>query len=441
MIYSAFQRLLKRITTSRLLRDSSVMFVGNIASTGFSLLASIIIGRILGDNNYGLIVLAITAIETVVQFMDVRTTEGLIKFMGEALALERPRDAITYFYIALGIDGLLMVATLVVARFVSPLLVAPNEQAAAIQQFVSIYLFTIPFTTLESTFSAVLITYKRYHLYTFKVILRSLVLVFCLGLLAGYTMTALVWGYVVVAGFGFGVSAILAIGMLARRIGNLRGQNYRRAFRRFLPFAFHTSLMSSLKAVSTNLNILLLGALRPASEAAFYRIARNATHLMTLPIAPMATVIYPAINEAWAKENTSRIKYLIGQFIRYSAVISLSLAIFLIVAADWLVHLTYGADYAPMANVIRLLSAGVVVGNIAHWMRPTIMASGNPQLVTFTGVISLAAHLLVLIPLTWYFGANGAAVAYIASTTVAVIVNVVYALPKIGLWKRLDERT
>ncbi|MBN1287333.1 MAG: oligosaccharide flippase family protein [Anaerolineae bacterium] len=423
---------------SRFLRDSSVMFTGDMASTALSLLASIIIGRTLGDDNYGLVAIAITAVETVVQFMDVRTMEGLIKFMGEALALERPRDAVTYFYVALGIDALLMVITLVVVRLVAPLLVAASEYAGLLQPLALIYLFTVPFNMLESTFSAVLIIYQMYRLYTVKVILRGVVLVFCLGLLAGQGMAALAWGYVVAAAFDFGVAVIMAVGLMMRRLGpaNLRGHGYREATRRFIPFAFHTSLMASLKAVGTNIDVLLLGALRPPAEAGFFKIARNAANLMGLPVAPMGTVIYPAINEAWAKDDLPRVKYLIRQFMQYSAAISVTLALGLIVAADFLVDITYGPDYAPVANIIRLLAVGVVIGNIARWMRPTVMAAGKPQLVSLSGVVGLVVQILAAPLLVWQFGALGSALESNLIVLTMVGVNVFYVLPRVGLWRR-----
>jgi O-antigen/teichoic acid export membrane protein len=431
----AVKRSSNRITLSRLSRDSAVIFVGNVLRTAISIMTSIIIARILGQDNYGFIILAMAAVNAVVQFMDVRTSEGLIKFMGGALALGNQREAVTYFHIALGVDTLLMVATVIVVSVVSPLLVATNENAEVLQQLVWIYLFTVPFSTLENTFSTVLIVYKQFRLHAFKAVVKSLVLLFCLSLLAARDMSALMWGYVIGAAFTFGVSAILAFSLMMRNLDILRGQDYLGAGRQFLPFAFHTSLMASLKAVSTNIDILLLGALRPPGEVAFYKVAHNAASLMSMPVSPMGTVIYPAINEAWAQQDMARVKHLVKQFVRYSATISLSITLFLMLGADILILLTYGAPYVPAANLIRLLAIGITIESIARWMRPTVLASGNPQLVTFSGILALTSRLVTVVPLAWLYGAMGSALAYIIGVLVSVGVNTFFVLPRIGLWR------
>jgi O-antigen/teichoic acid export membrane protein len=431
----AVKRSFNRITLSRLSRDSAVIFVGNVLRTAISIMTSIIIARILGQDNYGFIILAMAAVNAVVQFMDVRTSEGLIKFMGGALALGNQREAVTYFHIALGVDTLLMVATVIVVSVVSPLLVATNENAEVLQQLVWIYLFTVPFSTLENTFSTVLIVYKQFRLHAFKAVVKSLVLLFCLSLLAARDMSALMWGYVIGAAFTFGVSAILAFSLMMRNLDILRGQDYLGAGRQFLPFAFHTSLMASLKAVSTNIDILLLGALRPPGEVAFYKVAHNAASLMSMPVSPMGTVIYPAINEAWAQQDMARVKHLVKQFVRYSATISLSITLFLMLGADILILLTYGAPYVPAANLIRLLAIGITIESIARWMRPTVLASGNPQLVTFSGILALTSRLVTVVPLAWLYGAMGSALAYIIGVLVSVGVNTFFVLPRIGLWR------
>ncbi len=103
--------LIGRLLGSRIFRDSSVLVVAGWVSLGLSLVASVILARRLGPDRYGLVILGMTLVTTIVQFLDIRTDEGLIHFMGGALAREEQSEAVTFFYVALSADTLLMMAT------------------------------------------------------------------------------------------------------------------------------------------------------------------------------------------------------------------------------------------------------------------------------------------------------------------------------------------
>jgi O-antigen/teichoic acid export membrane protein len=434
------RRAFNRVTQSRMLRASSMVLTGNVIITVLSIIGSIIVGRVMGDYTYGLIIIAMTAVDSVVQFLDVRTQEGLIKFMGGALATGKRRQATTYFYVAISTDVLLTVVALLATLVISPLLVAGNEELALLKSLIAVYWFTIPFSTLNSTFATVLIVYKRYGLHIAHNILKSVVLLFCLALLAGHSVKALMWGYVITSAFGFAISAVLGISLMVRNMETLRGGNYRQAVREFFPFAFHTSFMASLKTVSTHASTLIMGALGLPSEASYYKVGRNATSLMAMPVASLGTVMYPAINDAWAQNDVKRVRYLVKRFMMYAAAVTGSIALLLVITADILIMLTYGKDYAPTANVMRLLAVGFVVESIAAWMRSTVMAAGKPHLVSMSGTISMVVRLAAAVPCIALYGAMGAALAYNIGVLVSVSINAFYVMPRIGLWGGLRRR-
>ena len=76
--------------------------------------------------------------------------------------------------------------------------------------------------------------------------------------------------------------------------------------REFMPFVFHTSVTASLKVITANIDVLILGAMRPISDVAIFRIGRSAAMLVVLPTLPIRTVIYPELNEALAKRDLAR---------------------------------------------------------------------------------------------------------------------------------------
>jgi O-antigen/teichoic acid export membrane protein len=424
-------RLFNRVVGNRLVSDSSFMFAANLISTGTSMLSSLVLIRVLGAEQMGLIVIATTLIAALVDFMDVRTPEALIKFMGGALAQGRPREALAYLYIGVGVDAAMMLLTVIVLLLALP--AALTIYPADVEPLARIYLWSVPFEMLATSASALLYVFKRFRLHGWIRIVHSLIALIVLVALALHGREAVVWGYVINLGIGFAFWLIAALWLLRTQFESLRGAAYRSAWRDFLPFAFHTSMMASMKAVSGNIDVLLIGALRPAADAAFLRIARSGASLMTLPIAPLTSVLYPLINEAWARQQIAEVKRLIRQYTLITGAIVGAALLVVWIAGDFAVSLLYGVENLPIADVLKILVIGMALESLAGWMRLTTMAHGQPGLVTFTGFAAMLLRIVAAVPLIYVFGAPGAAWAYVIGVLVSVGLNIVYTLPRVGL--------
>ncbi len=421
---------------TRFMRNSTAVMVGNYTGTAFGIVTSIVLARVLGPVDFGLLILATTAVNTVVQFMDLRTSEGLVRFMGEALTNDDGRAAVTYFLVALAIDVLLMVLTVIAVWWVSPLLVSVHPQRVLLASFIGAYASTVPFNSLKNTFRTALIVTDAYWQHTIAMAGGAAVQFVALTLLAFRGPGAAVWGYVIGAAANGLLAAGFAVRALYRVAGTLRGEHYRARLRKLLPFTVQTSLMQSLKSVAGNVDVLLLGALQPIEMVTFYRLARSAASLIAIPFAPVGTVLYPTLTAAFAKDDVGRVRHLVRQFTLISGAVGVACVVGLLLLADFLVLLFYGASYSPTANALRVMAVGVALENSSRWMRPAALAKGRPGLVTFTGLVTLLTRLALVLPLVMAAAAVGAAWAYTLAVIVSVGLNVFYTLPRIGVWGR-----
>lgn len=427
------QAALRRIVTSRILRTSSILLIGNYISLGIALVTSAILSRALGTDNYGLLIFAMTTVNVIVDFMDVRTSEGLIRFMGNALARDERGEALTFFYLGVGIDLLVTVVTILIALVVIPALLALYPQRALLTQLIGIYVLSIPFSILQSNFDTVFVTFKRFYLQTVITVIIRLTNLIVLAVLARQGLAPAIWGYVITSTVSFVVVAAVAGILLYRNFKGARPRYSSAYLRQFLPFTFHTSFMGSLKAISLNIDVLLLGALRPPSEVGFYNLARSAISLVSVPIVPVTTILYPSINEAWARLDLNRVRYLIKRYMLYSTVISTSLSLFFLVMAAPLVSFIYGAEFLPAATIIRLLLFGVILESALGWVRMMALVGNRPQLVTFSGTAAFLTRIALSVPLVYWLGANGSAIVNNIGVVVSVIINIFYVIPRLGL--------
>jgi len=430
----------KGLIKSQIARDSGVLLIANYASTGLAVITSIILARTLGAYNLGLVILAQTLVTTVIQFMDIRTGDVLIRFMGNAIVREKPREAATFFTVALISDTALMLLTVVVTILVIPWASTLYEEPETIRRLATIFIYMVPFMTVEGLFSSILNVYKKFNLLAAGTMLIGLVR---MGVLVGLSqrgVDTLTWGYVIVAAFSFLVWLAAAIWLLVRNLPTLRGENYRAAWRQFLPFAFHSSVTTSIKAVAINIDVLILGALRPPNIVSYYEIANSAASLITMPTAPVSMVIYPEMNEAWALEKLDRVKQLIVKYTRATLIITFAIYAFLAAFANGLVKLLYGIEYLPVAPLIRIVGLGWALESLLRWVRPATLARGKPQLATYYSLAAILVRIALLVPLIYFFGAAGAAWTYVLVVIFTIGLVAFYVMPRLGLGSPFKRR-
>ncbi len=431
----------KRIFSSRILRDSSVLLLGNWLNLLLALITSALLARGLGTHDFGIMALSMTFVNFVIMFIDAQTDEALIRFMGAALARGERDAALTFFYAALALDTLVALVALAIVMLVVPPVARAYPDGAILERLVWIFLLTTPFNILQTNFESIFKTFKKFRLTTSIRITSS---VFSLVLLVGLAtqgVEAVIWGQVAVILVTFVLYTGFALWLMFKNLKGAQAQDFRGVFRQLLPFVLHTSFMGSLKSIAANIDILLLGALASTEAVGFYKLARSAVNLIALPVAPVTAVIYPMMNEAWALGNLARVKYLIQRFMLYSGIITVGLTVILLLLADVLVLAIYPADYLPVAILVRIMSFGVILESILGWVRTAALSAGKPQLVTFTGTIASIVFIPLDFLLIYHLGAVGSALGYICAVVMMIVLNVIFVQPKLGLGNILSRAT
>jgi O-antigen/teichoic acid export membrane protein len=437
---SSLQPLLKRILASRVLRDSGVIFIGRWVNLALSILTSALVARALGLEQTGLVTLAMASVSIVVQFIDVRTSEALIRFMGNALAREERDEALSYFHIGLLVDVVVAALALVIVLLIVPSLLNGYADRDRLLPLFSIYVLTTPFTILQNTFEAAFTIYRRFRLQTLLDIGMAVLSLVVLVVLSASGMEAVMWGYVGVAVVNLSVTGGVSVWLLRRGLGGAAGGGYRERLRQFMPFALHTSLMGSIKAAAVHFDALLLGGLRGPTDVALFDKARSALSLLSLPVSPVSSVVYPMMNDAWAKGDQKRLRYLIRRFMLFSLVVGLAGAGVFFVAADWLVVLIYGTEFAAAAGLLRIMLIGILLELVMGWVRTVAMVAGRPQLVTYTGLTAIIGRYVAAVPLIGALGAAGAAIGYNLGAGLSVLLNAVFVLPRLHIWQQNPNR-
>lgn len=424
----------ERLRASAAARDSSVMMVSTMGVQALALVLSITLARMLGDVGYGTVILAITVVQTVITLLDIRTSDAVIRFVGEAITQGRPRRAFTFFVVALAADLLLMLVTMLVMFGGAGLIFRLYPGGEVLRPLAMTYAWVIPFLTVANSFGAVLIVFKEFRAYAIATLARSLLTLVVALMLAPHGINAVMWAYVVGEGGTFLLMVILATRLLRRHIPEWQLENPRAALREFLPFAFHTTLTETLKGIFANITILVLGGLRPPAEVSYFKVAQSAVSLTALVITPVRLVLYPRINEAWASDDLPQVRRYIRQMALYGGGVSIAAGIAWLILARPLLALLYGADFTPAAPLIWVLALGYVADNALLWMRPVVLAAGKANILTALSTVTALVRTVATVLLVLVFGVMGAALAFLLAMMVHAGFGLFSILPALDRW-------
>lgn len=401
-------------------RGSTPLFLGNLFALGLSFAKSIVLARGLGPEMFGLLTYALALTTFAAQFISLRTGETIVRFVGGALAHEESSKSMAFFQVGLALDAVTAAATLLLIRFVVLPGIGAHPQRDVLQPLVSIYALAVPFILLQATFNSLIITLKRFKIAAFlRVAASSLeVAAVLLGLSRGVNFV--MRNMVIAAVASFTLLAVWGSWLFWSRTKTWHGEGYRAAWKEMQPFTVSGGLLGSLKALTTNLDVVVLGVLRPASEVGFYSLARSVVGVLATIVAPLLQAVHPLMNEAWVLKEWTRLRRLIVHFMLINGAIVLSAIVFLLFRANWLVEVFYGSSFTQAADLIRVLILSVGVQAVFGWMRKLVLISGHPGLDLAAGVIGTGSFVLLLVPFISVWGAIGLAVLFLLNAIMMV---------------------
>jgi O-antigen/teichoic acid export membrane protein len=91
----------------------------------------------------------------------------------------------------------------------------------------------------------------------------------------------------------------------------------------------------------------------------------------------------------------------------------------LCVLASWVVNLLYGADYAPGADVLRVIAWIGILSNVGSARNIWIQAEGKQSAVKYISLVTAITSIVLSIVLIPLYGLKGAAFACVAGFVVS----------------------
>ncbi len=191
----------------------------------------------------------------------------------------------------------------------------------------------------------------------------------------------------------------------------MRGITHR--FPGIMGFAWSSSLSTSIRTSSMELDVLIVGALSDPRSAGLYFVAKQVAKVVQQVCAQVQAVLYPDVARLWAIGS-------FGSFRRAVLQVQIILDIFavgaiatLVAGGRWLIELTVGRAFAETFPLLLVQMVALAFTMHAAPLRSALLAMGEQRAVLHIVLWSTLAFQLIALLLVPRIGAMGANIAHV----------------------------
>ncbi|MCH7517474.1 MAG: oligosaccharide flippase family protein [Candidatus Dadabacteria bacterium] len=409
----------------KLFMNASWLFGGKTASGIFSAIQTVVIARILGVSDYGLLSLVLAYVAVLNMFFDLKVWETATKYIGtywETGEHDKARSMIKLSYILdIGSGVVAFIIAILSAKLISTYIIH-SPQAYV---FIWIYSISLFVDTANSTSDAILRVFDRFKniafINSFQKFFRLIVVVALLY--SGLGIKGVLYGFILASFVGFSVRMWLVMktlkhndlqGWLSADISLIRDQ-----WKGIAWFLGNTSFIATLKTGNERyLGILILGYFVGKDAVAFYKIASSIASVVNRIVDPIYEAIYPELVKLASSNAIEDFKNMIKSTTKSLVLIIIPIGVIIIIFAEPIISLVFGKDYVPATNALRILAAAVLIVRCTFWINPALLSMGRPGLRTIMGVISTFIYLVLMFLLVPGYSYMGAAFAFLGYSIV-----------------------
>jgi O-antigen/teichoic acid export membrane protein len=415
---------------SREVLGGSLVSMGlRIGGLGLSYGANIFLSRLLGLHGYGQYVVALGW--TLVLTLPARAGFENASLRYVTIYLERGEAGPLRGFIRVAIAtvvtlSVLMGAAVAVLGQVTRLGTADRAMTAAA-------LLILPLALL-GIISPMMRTARRIFASQFyDQILRPLLLILLLGMAAVIARPLTVPEALVLTA----AAAVLALGALGIHFRRIFGPATRAAadyseWRPWFALSLPLLVIGATQELMNQMEVLLLGMLAGASDAALFAAAWRLASLTPFALSALTAVGGPLIASAYERGARDELHHVSKLVARVGLGFALLASVILLIWGRWLLGL-FGPEFPRAYTVVAVLLVGGLVNAFTGIVGYLMVLTGRerPALAIFAGSMVLSIGLnLVLIP---RFGAIGAAVASSSATAAWNLAMLVYIRRAIGI--------
>jgi O-antigen/teichoic acid export membrane protein len=395
-------------------RGAINIFTGKIISRIIGIIFGIITVRILGPENYGLLLITVTAPNILILISDFGINTAVTKFMSEARA-KNETNQLRYILYSGFIFKALLCGSLSVICFAGAEFFASAFAKTSIAPLIQISSPLILAWTLSDFSDSVLLALDltQYNA-IFMILSETLISVLPILLMITFTAKA----YYALAGMVIATLTIVFLQLIFcfRQVLKIskdhNGTNIlngiRQALKKSLIYGIPLQAIIFIDSGLGQFQKFMVARFGTPFEVGNYGVAQSGNNFVDYLAWPVSVVIFPMFSKVDPKKQNEGLKKLFHYSLKFSTLVILPAALTIFLLGKPLLTIMFGQEYEFAWNYLLLLSISWLtygLGNV-H-LRKLLLAQGDTRFLTINDLITAAVNIslaLVLVPLYGIFG-------------------------------------
>ena len=410
------------IYARRFFKETTTVFAALVAVAIVGFLFRVFLARSLGATNFGLFVYVFAFVSIISIFRDLGVGQSIIKHIPEFAARKQyghlRSSIVVYAFIqaifTISAGTILFIyADQIAIKFFETL------EASLIIKFLSGWLIL---WAIYSAFMAVFQGFREMTPYSLLMFLGTFFpFIFALFSIRTLGANAANVGFAYL--MGAGLAALVALGLFLKKhkkVLEYKTKISKQLFKMLFAFALPVLIADIVNIILGHLNTIFVAKFHSFSDAGLYQIAYPiAGVLQYFPIA-IGTVLFPMTSELWARREKEILIHATHTITKFAFVFIMPVALIILAFPEVVINLIFGSEYTGASFALQILMLYVIFGTISTVPKKVILGIGKSAVNTFiTGIIGIAALILIII-LVPFYSIAGAAAALFVSTLIGL---------------------
>lgn len=411
-------RWLKEDSLRQLFKNAGALLSGNMVAWILGLVTFAITARILGQTQFGILVLITTYVTIVDRLLNFQSWQALIKYGADALVRESDDD----FKSIVKFCTLLDAATAILGTIVATAAAFWVGQWLAWERetvlMAALYSFVILFN-INGTPTGILRLFNRFQLFAVQNIISAAIkfvgIIILLFIGADLWSVLLLWmattiiGQLLLLGLGWRELRIQGFnGIHKASIGDISNQHPG-----VWGFILTTNLNSSIRMTSRELDTMIVGGMVGVEGASLFKIAKQIAAIPAMLSDPLYQAIYPDLSKLWVKGDIKKFKQLIVRSGLIAGGVATIIWLGVILFGSLFIQLTFGAEYVAAQPILVWYMLAMVIAIYGFPLHPAMLSMGRPKTTFWIHLLSTIAYFPLLFVFIKWMDLVGAGIAYI----------------------------
>jgi len=373
-----------KVIGRKFVQDVGVLTVANAVGVVLSFIQAILIARWLGPKLYGVAALVMAYPAVLFGFIDTRSAQASVKYLGEFEAKRDSARALAVCKLGYTVDMAIAILAFMLVAATAWWAEKRIVQMPGMTSLIILYAAAFIPSSLARTSSAVMRTFGRFPaLAKINGLCAAVRTTLVVGLVwMGYGVAGVVWGNALVLALRGLMLSLISYPVAKQAWGSswlwgrwhtLRGVRWEIA-----GFFFYNNLNGLMGVFVRRLDLIVLGYFRGPTEAGYYSLAKSVGAVLNNLRGPLRSVSYPRLARLWGGGQYDELR---GTVKRYALLgVGISFGALALVAVPLLptaIGIVVGEKYLPAVFACRILFLAGAISLGMFWVRPLYLAAGR----------------------------------------------------------------